>query len=447
MSKVILFSPIGGTDPVSNSNGHDGAMIHCCRVYKPDEVYLYMSKYALNMESEDNRYTYCLTELYKLIGRTLDYKLIERPDLVEVQEFDFFYDDFKSEIQSISKTMSEGDVLYLNTSSGTPAMKSALVVLATLGDIDGCLIQVTTPEKTINKHDHDNYDVRFLWEYNPDNTEGFINRCKEITCPSIVRLKNEEMIRQFLDSYDYSAALNVARNMNAEDTKKYIHLLEFANYRTQLDYNSMSKVSDMSEIKSMLPVLTSKYRNTVEYSLLQFIKAKQGNYADFLRGLTPLILELFILVLEKQTGLNARDFCYIDKYSGGYKWDLNKIKGNTLASEWLDIWNNAFPNGFKEGFIVSRDLLFVIRKKCDSAIVKKADLLREVEENARNSAAHEIGMVTADTIKKMTGHSHSEIIDTIKAMFKYVGVITDDNKWDSYDDMNATIFKIIGSAS
>ena len=446
MSKVILFSPVGGTDPVSNSNGHDGAMIHCCRVYKPDVVYMYMSKYTLEMESEDNRYTYCLSELYKSFGKALDYKMIERPDLVEVQEFDFFYDDFKEEIQKISRTMSEGDLLLLNTSSGTPAMKSALVVLATLGDIDGRLIQVSTPEKTINKHDHDNYDVRFLWEYNPDNTEGYVNRCKEITCPSIVRLKNEEMIRQFLDSYDYSAALNVARNMNAEDTKNYIRLLEFANYRSQLDYNSMSKVCDMSEIKSMLPVLTSKYRNTVEYSLSLFIRAKQGNNADFLRGLTPLILELFILVLEKQTGLNARDFCYIDKYSGGFKWDMEKLKANEQTTEWVDIWNNSFPNGFKESFIVSRDLLFIIRQKCNAAIVKKADLLREVEENARNSAAHEIGMVTADTIKKMTGHSHIEIIDTIKSMFKYVGVVTDDSIWNSYEDMNAVIFKVISTA-
>ena len=101
MGKVILFSPVGGTDPISNSNGHDGAMIHCCRVYKPDEVYLYMSKYVLDMESEDNRYTYCLAKLYESLGKTLNYKMIERPDLLEVQEFDFFYDDFKAEIQSV----------------------------------------------------------------------------------------------------------------------------------------------------------------------------------------------------------------------------------------------------------------------------------------------------------------------------------------------------------
>ena len=74
-------------------------------------------------------------------------------------------------------------------------------------------------------------------------------------------------------------------------------------------------------------------------------------------------------------------------------------------------------------------------------------MLREVEENARNSAAHEIGMVTAETIQKMTGHSHSEIIVAIKAMFKFAGVIADDSKWSSYDDMNNAIIKKIGLLS
>ena len=79
--------------------------------------------------------------------------------------------------------------------------------------------------------------------------------------------------------------------------------------------------------------------------------------------------------------------------------------------------------------------------------LEKSELLREVEENARNSAAHEIGMVTADTIRKMTGHSYSEIIGAIKAMFKFAGVIVDDSKWNSYEDMNEAIIQKIGSLS
>lgn len=44
MNRTILFTPVGGTDPISSTNGHDGSMLHICRQYKPDEVVLYMSK-------------------------------------------------------------------------------------------------------------------------------------------------------------------------------------------------------------------------------------------------------------------------------------------------------------------------------------------------------------------------------------------------------------------
>lgn len=42
MGKRILFSPVGGTDPIKYL--HDGSMLHICRHYRPDEVVLYMSK-------------------------------------------------------------------------------------------------------------------------------------------------------------------------------------------------------------------------------------------------------------------------------------------------------------------------------------------------------------------------------------------------------------------
>lgn len=90
MGKVILFSPVGGTDPISNNNAKDGALLHCCRVYKPDMVYMYMSQWTIKNETEDHRYSYCLTKLYERLGKELVYERIDRPELEEVQEFNFF---------------------------------------------------------------------------------------------------------------------------------------------------------------------------------------------------------------------------------------------------------------------------------------------------------------------------------------------------------------------
>ena len=64
--KKILFSPIGGTDPISNFR--DGAMLHICRIYKPDIVYLYLSKEMCEFQEKDDRYRYCLEQLGKKLN-------------------------------------------------------------------------------------------------------------------------------------------------------------------------------------------------------------------------------------------------------------------------------------------------------------------------------------------------------------------------------------------
>ena len=94
MNSTIIVSPVGGTDPISSSNLRDGSLLHICRWYKPDKVYLYMSKEILALHEKDNRYLYCLEKLAKNQGKHCEYELIARPDMEDVQVFDVFYEDF-----------------------------------------------------------------------------------------------------------------------------------------------------------------------------------------------------------------------------------------------------------------------------------------------------------------------------------------------------------------
>ena len=195
MSRKILFSPVGGTDPISAVNAYDGSLLHICRYYKPDVVVLYMSAEVLEAQEKDNRYKYCLQQLMELQHREMEIAAVERPELTEVQDFDFFYDDFREEIQKIYSGMEESDELLINVSSGTPAMKSTLMVLGTFGEYPCRLIQVVTPAKKMNEHQHRDYDVETLWELNEDNLPDAQNRCVEINCPSLLKLKQEEIIK------------------------------------------------------------------------------------------------------------------------------------------------------------------------------------------------------------------------------------------------------------
>ena len=210
MNQTILFTPVGGTDPISSTNCKDGSMLHICRFYKPNKVIMYMSKEMLDYQEEDDRYRYCLNNLAKNQKREMEYQIIERKELTNVHEFDYFYQDFRKIIYEIYEKMDTSDTLLLNVSSGTPAMKSGLLVLQTLGEFPAKVIQVATPEKKINEHYHKDYDVKTLWELDEDNEEGAENRCKEIECPTLSKIKKEEIIKKHILAYDYKAALDVA---------------------------------------------------------------------------------------------------------------------------------------------------------------------------------------------------------------------------------------------
>ena len=113
MADYVLFSPIGGTDPIENYA--DGPMLHICRVYKPKKVYLYLSAEMVKHQQDDQRYTCCLEKLSEKLGSAMDVELIERPALTEVHLYENFYGEFEEQIVRIQKNHPES-TLILNVS-------------------------------------------------------------------------------------------------------------------------------------------------------------------------------------------------------------------------------------------------------------------------------------------------------------------------------------------
>jgi len=443
MNRIILFSPVGGTDPMPQTNFRDGSLLHICRVYKPTDVYLYMSAEILTNHKADNRYLYSLDKLAELQGRKMTCQIVERPDLCDVQVFDWFYQDFRKVIREIAVDMDETDVLLLNVSSGTPAMKSGLLVLATLGEYPCKLIQVRTPMGKMNEHRHDNYDIQTLWELNEDNEEGFENRCQEIKCPSLSLLKQEEIIKKLVRSYDYEAARQICDMLPSETTAGYRQLIELACARIQLNIPMMNKL-DNSLAKPCLPIKDERKQKYFEYALQLHVKREKKEYTDFVRAITPLLVDLFIMVLKHEGNLDVLA-CLKD---GKMKWDENKL--NNEYSDLLTILNKAYSwcGGFKTGPVYSVHLMYLAKEYVkNEKIVELIEKLRGIEENVRNMAAHEIVSLSDEKIKGLTGFSTLEIIQMIKEIFKYTGIGVKADDWRSYEAMNESIAECIDSFS
>jgi CRISPR type III-A/MTUBE-associated protein Csm6 len=431
MSKRILFSPVGGTDPISSTNMHDGSLLHICRYYQPDVIYLYLSGEILENEKKDDRYMYCLHRLDALQGRTPEYIRIERPKLTNVQEFDFFYGEFRAIIQDIEKTMDPEDELLLNISSGTPAMKSGLLVLKTIGEFPCKAIQVLTPDQKMNNHDHRSYDVEMLWEMNSELEAEGENRCREVSCPTLSVIKQENAIKELIHRYDYAGALAIAQMLAAADTANYMNLLQMASRRILLDASGVDKIL-LNDSRYKLPVRDGGERKYFEYAQVMQIRLYREEYGDFIRSLSPILSVIFQGILQTQTSIRLEKYCRQTR--DRVKWDGYKLAGTDVESVLLSKGDGRLTD------IYNSQLSELIEYFCkDSDVVGTAKALRGVEHDIRNPAAHEVMSITDEGIKKLTGYSGKQIMSYIRKGLDYAGFRFKGASWDSYDEMNHVI--------
>lgn len=316
-------------------------------------------------------------------------------------------------------------------------MKSAILALETLGDYPYRLVQVSTPQKSMNEHNHKNYDVKTLWELNEDNNENFENRCEEIKVPTLAQIKQEEIIKKLVKVYDYKATLEIAKTLDTSDTEKYLPLLEIAKVRLDLDLSKLNSLVKTHNV-DFIPIKSGDKQEYFEYTLNMDIKRKKGEYVDFIRAISPILLDLFILILQNECHLNIKDFTVERK--NGIKWDKVKLRKNNLDID--NILNNEYQNkgGFRYDNVYFDHIVTIIKKYSSDAKLKHIlEKLREVEEKVRNPAAHQIVALSDDKIKRKVGINSEEIMQLLKDAFKYIGLNITQKHWDSYDKMNETI--------
>lgn len=446
MNRRILFSPVGGTDPIPMTNFHDGSLLHICRVYRPDEVILYMSQEMLEKQEKDDRYRRALQMLFDKQGRKeVVVREIQRPELKRVEEFDFFYDEFQHILTDIFAEMDESDELLLNVSSGTPAMKSGILITQNFMGSTATVIQVPTPTGGMNEHRHDNthdkkdtYDLEELWELNPDNEEHFVNRCVEVKSASFTRMKNEETIKRLVESYDYQAAITVAREMPKNVTAPYLDIIQMANYRTLLDEHNVERLISKTGY-NCYPVGHGINRTLFEYTLNGFLKLDRKLYSDYILSITPITVNLFELILKKQVGFCLDDYIS-ERNPGAKEWSEDKLMGTKYEQILMQHFGNRV---FNYGYVNSETLSSLIFSLCeDENLKRQCRKLRDIEKKIRNIVAHQIVKIDESVIKQQTdGETVNAIMGLIKSLIQYTDINATEEYWDSYRKMNEEIFR------
>lgn len=470
MAKYVLFSPVGGHDPVANY--HDGAMLHICRCYKPEAVYLYLSQEMLERSRLDNRYVNALAKLSEFLNYKIDkIKLIEREELKNVQLFDSFYEDFEGIIDTIKKENPEAEILF-NISSGTPAMKSSLNLISALSKHKIKAVQVVTPTGKENPKNDDpkSFDLDTWWELNEDNCSDFKNRCSELPQTNLMSKIKKEMIIKLIESYDYNAALMLSYDILEFIPKEAVSLLQAASSRVMLDRKGVSAALRNTEY-DIFPIKTDGIKKDIfEYLLYLQLRQRQGNYAEFIRGITPVILNLFEECLQYNCGIKIKDYCVKKiKYDGhiytisdsGIPMNSREVEAERygsstyyLSNEKLlkdeegikikEILEKNFKSEVKEIPYASAHIYAILEEYLDNPeLLSLLSEIRVVETEVRNITAHQIISVTDEWIKKKVMMRSDEILAKLKKLAVSSGIKIKNDYWNSYDDMNSKIVELI----
>lgn len=437
MNRYIVFSPIGGTDPIANER--DGSMLHICRKYKPDCVMLYLSKEMVERHRRDDRYCDSLRRLAAHEGFSPEILVEERPELSEVQVYDFFFQEFRPLLLSLHSRFPEHR-LILNIASGTPAMKSALYLLAAFLPFPVLPVQTATPVKAQNPRlePHMEYDAALYWECDLDN-EDYIDRCREGQYENLNAQLQKENISAHLRAYDYAAALAVAEPIRVLLSSRAVALLEAAKARVELNWRSI-KGTAKGEFGLVGSAGREERVDLAEYLLWLQMKQRRGDISDFLRGLTPGLFGLFKLAVEEKMGYSLSRYCdsknrfFRDKM-------LNDEQGRELLNI-LEVGGEPL-----RGFLGSNQYAKVLKQISPQAPWTKILCdLRDVEAAVRNKAAHIVTRVDENWLQKEGGFSSREVMEQIKAAVQALNQDSGGSAsvrlpvdWGAYDVMNRKI--------
>ena len=439
----VLFSPVGGSDPINRML--DGPMLHCCRVYKPDVVYLYMSSKILEYENRDNRYTIAIAKLGEKLNHKFEVIKIERPELIDVQLFDNFYDDFE-QIFSMLEEKYPNDELYVNVSSGTPAIKSTLVINSAMSDRKINVIQVSSGEKK-PMHDRDRqetYDIEECWELDIDNEgDEFTDRTSLIESPRFLVKVKKDNIKKLISAYDYSAARALADDVREYLSSDAYSLICAADERLKLNYNGVVKELQGTDF-DIVPEKNDEKRRVSEYLLWLGIVLKKKDYLSFIRGITPAAMAVMESAVKNKTEVgDIRNYCKKVKTKSGtiYKLTEQSLCVNEIGERIYNILIDRFGMNLKDNAYSTAHLEPILANFCDDESVKKnAAIIREAEQELRNQAAHSIVSVGNELFERKIHMTAEKLYDVIMSISVRIGLVKK-SSLNSYEEMNELILK------
>ncbi len=177
---------------------------------------------------------------------------------------------------------------------------------------------------------------------------------------------------------------------------------------------------------------------------------KQSRNLDFLRGVTPLILEVFYDMAKKELKTDLTK--YTDHPRNKYNWNNGKLRNSVLDGKFdQKSQYHKNPRPMKGGtypikYVLSWHISNLAENLSnDGKLVRRTIKIREFEEKVRNLAAHTMTSFTKDEIKTKTGWSPEDAVKELHDyIMTYTSIPVDKDTLTVYDEINKKLIALIG---
>ena len=459
MSKKILLTFAGNTDPTRGE--HDGPIIHICRYYKPDKIYLILTKEMEERNEEPyNIYKRAIKENLKNYNPEI---ICIKTGIKDAHHFDIYFNWIYETFEIIKKDEKDTEI-YLNMTSGTSQMTTNLLMyyIDSL-DLNLIPIQVETYKKQSNQSEENNktvdkhYDVEAEAICNLDNEEK--TRTYRIVEPDLKkysRILTKNQIEKLLEQYKYEAISELLKRNIFDKNLELNTLVNFAIERTNLkgldcnkklnslnnkDYNKLyyfTKDKNITRIPDWYQI--------VDFFSLANIKQKIEDISSYTLMLEPIVVKIYLSILRDLMGKNLDEL--FRKDSHGYKVELKRLEEDLkemikkdLKREYLKDDTNISTS------VLASTIKYYLKKENNIEVnyfTSLAETLAKMK-NVRNTLAHELKSINKDDFKRESGTTVEQINSKILEFFNkfYTSFGYKKEMVEIYDNINKEIIKLL----
>ena len=460
MSKKVLLTFAGNTDPTRGQ--HDGPIIHICRYYKPDEIYLILTQ-EMEKRQEKNIYEYAIRANIKNYVPKISpvYTGIK-----DAHHFDAYFEWLYKTFGDIKKD-NEIEEIYLNMTSGTTQMTTNLLMYY-IDSIDLKLIpiQVETYAGQSNQSKENNKTVNEDYAIEEEaicNLDNEANAKKRIVIPDLKkysRILTKNQIEKLLEQYKYEAISELLKRDIFDKNLELNTLVNFAIERTNLkglecnkklnslnnkDYNKLyyfTKDKNVTRIPDWYQI--------VDFFSLANIKQKTEDISTYTLMLEPIIVKIYLSILKDLMGKNLDELFKRD--SNGYKIELKRLENGLEEMIKEDLNRDSLKdNVYISAQVLVSTIKYYLKNNINLANYINVEYFNNLAETlakmktVRNTLAHELKSISREDFNEESKTTVEQINSKILEFFNkfYTSLGYKKEMVEIYDNINKEIVKLL----